>query len=81
LRISITKKSGVKSKIKAPPPSAVIVADIDNFKNIVMDPSKDVLVAFTAPWCGHCKNMKPVLDKVAQTFKPEKNVSYTCFTI
>lgn len=69
----VAKKSGVRSKIKPPPPSAVISADLDNFKDVVMDPSKDVLVAFTAPWCGHCKTMKPILETVAQNFKGEKN--------
>ncbi|CAG7852820.1 Protein disulfide-isomerase tigA; Flags: Precursor [Serendipita indica DSM 11827] len=69
----VTKKTGVKSSIKPPPPAAVITADVDTFKEIVMDPKKDVLVAFTAPWCGHCKNMKPALEAVAQTFKPEND--------
>ena len=34
-------------------PVTVIVAN--NYKDIVMDDSKDVLVEFYAPWCGHCK--------------------------
>jgi thiol-disulfide isomerase/thioredoxin len=42
-----------------------------------MDSTKDVLMAFTAPWCGHCKNMKPILETVAQNFEDESNVSFS----
>ncbi|KAF5359143.1 hypothetical protein D9756_003414 [Leucocoprinus leucothites] len=69
----VTKKSGVKSNIKPPPPPETTILDVYNFDEIVMDTSKNVLVSFTAPWCGHCKNLKPIYEKVAHAFKPESN--------
>jgi protein disulfide-isomerase A6 len=67
----ITKKTGIKSKIPGPPPTEVVILDNTNFNEVALDPSKNVIVSFTAPWCGHCKNMKPHYEKVAATFKPE----------
>lgn len=45
----------------------------DNFDTYVMDPKKNVLVEFYAPWCGHCKNLAPTYEKVAETFQSEPN--------
>ncbi|TFK40373.1 thioredoxin-like protein [Crucibulum laeve] len=69
----ITKKSGVKSSIKPPPAPETLILDVHSFDDVALDSSKNVLVSFTAPWCGHCKNLKPIYEKVASTFKPESN--------
>jgi len=37
-----------------------------NFEQIVMDPSKDVLVKFYAPWCGHCKSLAPIFEDLGK---------------
>lgn len=50
-----------------------LVLTNDNFDKYVMDPAKNVLVEFYAPWCGHCKNLAPTYEKVAETFKSEAN--------
>lgn len=34
-------------------PVKTVVAS--NFDKIVLDETKDVLIEFYAPWCGHCK--------------------------
>jgi len=69
----ITEKSGAKSNIKPPPPSEVKTLTVDNFHPVALDKTKDALVAFTAPWCGHCKSLKPVFEKVASYFKDEED--------
>jgi len=69
----VTKQSGVKSKLPGPPHSDIVVLDTHNFDEIALDASKNVLVTFTAPWCGHCKKMKPHYEKVATTFLPESD--------
>jgi len=55
-------------------PSNVVDLDSSNFDRIVKDTTKDVLVEFYAPWCGHCKKLAPDYEKVANAFRNEKSV-------
>jgi protein disulfide isomerase family A protein 3 len=53
---------------------AVVTVVAKNFDEIVNDESKDVLIEFYAPWCGHCKTLAPVFEEVAQKLKSETGV-------
>merc|ERR1740131_364853 len=69
----INGKAGTSAKV-VEPPSPVMTLTSDNFDSIALDSSKDVLVEFYAPWCGHCKKLKPVYDTVAAAFQNERDV-------
>lgn len=46
----------------------------ENFDEIVKDPTKDVLVKFYAPWCGHCKKLAPVWDDLGKHYKDQPDL-------
>jgi len=73
LQAFITEKTGVKPKKKGAIPSEVVMLDDKSFSEKI-GKGQDVLVAFTAPWCGHCKSLAPTWETLAHTFSPEETV-------
>ncbi|XP_054633282.1 protein disulfide-isomerase A3 [Dunckerocampus dactyliophorus] len=53
-------------------PVKVVVAE--NFDAIVNDDSKDVLIEFYAPWCGHCKSLEPKYKELGEKLANDPNV-------
>ncbi|KAI9667538.1 MAG: Protein disulfide-isomerase-like 2-2 [Bathelium mastoideum] len=70
----IAEKTGLKARKKAVAPSEVEMLTDSTFGETI-GKEKDVLVAFTAPWCGHCKKLAPTWESLAQTFSREPNVT------
>lgn len=54
-------------------PSAVTTLTTENFDSLVLG-SKNALVEFYAPWCGHCKQLAPKYEELAKVFAGDKNV-------
>ena len=50
-------------------PVQIVVAK--NYDDIVLDDTKDVLIEFYAPWCGHCKALAPKYDILAELYVTE----------
>ncbi|KAI9183827.1 hypothetical protein H9P43_002879 [Blastocladiella emersonii ATCC 22665] len=69
----VEAKTSIRSKL-VKVPSAVTVLTTDSFDAVAMDPTKNVLVEFYAPWCGHCKSLAPTYEKLAKTFSTEDSV-------
>lgn len=73
------KEGGLKPFIKSEPvpenndgPVKVVVGE--NFDDIVNDPTKDVLIEFYAPWCGHCKSLEPKYTELGEKLAGVKDV-------
>lgn len=49
--------------------SAVLDLIPDNFDKVVLNSGKPGLVEFYAPWCGHCRNLAPIYEELAQAFE------------
>lgn len=46
---------------------SVVKVTLDNFDQEVLNSDVPVLVDFWAEWCGPCKMLSPVVDKIAES--------------
>lgn len=69
----ITDKTGLKPRTPKQEPSYVTMLTDASFSSTIGG-DKHVLVAFTAPWCGHCKSLAPTWESLAKDFAREPDV-------
>lgn len=59
-------KNGCSTEPALIPAMSLQVVVAENFDSIVNDDSKDVLIEFYAPWCGHCKSLEPKYTELGE---------------
>ena len=56
--------------------SNLVHVDDSNFEDVVLKADKPVLVDFSAEWCGPCKHLNPIIEKLADDYNGKAVVAH-----
>ncbi|MCJ1394068.1 hypothetical protein MMC18_006946 [Xylographa bjoerkii] len=70
IAVSSVNADGIYSK-----GSSVLQVDAKSYDKLIKNSNKASIVEFYAPWCGHCKNLKPAYEKAAKSLEGLANVA------
>jgi protein disulfide-isomerase A6 len=65
--LALAAAPGVLAESMYPKSSAVLNVDGKSYDRLIAQSNYTSIVEFYAPWCGHCKNLKPAYEKAAKS--------------